>query len=59
MNSENTEIVLSNPYMPQSWEINKAGGHPQTPGRKYPATIFHENAEIALINSLYAPVLGD
>jgi hypothetical protein len=30
----------STPYIPQAWGTFKSGGHPQTPGRKYPAPLF-------------------
>ncbi len=33
----------STPYIPQSRGIFKAGGHPQTPGRKYPAPLFQQS----------------
>jgi hypothetical protein len=31
---------IINPLIPQSWGLFKAGGHPQTPDRKYPAPLF-------------------
>ena len=30
----------STPYITQDWGIFIAGGHPQTPGSKYPAPLF-------------------
>ena len=30
----------STPYIPQPWGTFKARGHPQNPGRKYPAPLF-------------------
>jgi hypothetical protein len=37
---ETAEIVSINPLIPQDWGTFKSGGHPQTPGRKYPAPLF-------------------
>jgi hypothetical protein len=64
--TENAEIGLINPlYPPILGDFLKAGGHPQTPGRKCPASLFQrsririENAEIVSINPLNPPILGD
>jgi hypothetical protein len=40
------EIVSINPLVPQSWGTLKAGGHLQTPGRKYPAPLFRQSLYI-------------
>ena len=37
---EIAEIVSINPLITQSWGTLVAGGHPQTPDRKYPAPLF-------------------
>ena len=36
----------STPYIPQSWGTFEAGGHHQTPGRKYPAPSFQRSQRI-------------
>jgi hypothetical protein len=43
---DTAEIVLINPVIPQSLGIFKAGGHPQTPGRKHPAPLFQHSLRI-------------
>jgi len=43
---EIAEIVSINPIIPQSWGTFKAGGYPQTPGRKYPAPLFQHSRMI-------------
>jgi hypothetical protein len=57
--TENAEIGLINPlYPPILGDFLKAGGHPQTPGRKCPASLFQrsririEIAKIVFINPL-------
>jgi hypothetical protein len=40
---ESAEIVSINPLIPQSWGTFEVGGHPQTPGRKYPAPLFQQS----------------
>jgi hypothetical protein len=37
---ETAEIVSINPQSPNLGGLFKAGGHPQTPVRKYPASLF-------------------
>ena len=44
------EIVLIKPLYPQVLGGFLSGGHPQTPGRKYPAPLFH--------HSLYIQIYG-
>ena len=40
---ETVEILLINPLYPSILgDFFKAGGHPQTPGRKYPAPLFQQ-----------------
>jgi hypothetical protein len=46
-NRETTEIVSINPLIPQSWGIKKAGGYPQTPGRRFPALFFSGLIEVS------------
>jgi len=40
---ENAEIVLINPHVPQSWGFFMVGGHPQNPGRTYPAPLSQQS----------------
>ncbi len=47
---ETTEMVIINPLTPQSWGTLKAGGHPQHPGRKYPAPFF--SSPMKVVDSL-------
>jgi hypothetical protein len=39
---ETSEILLINPLCPPILGDFEAGGHPQTPGRKYPAPLFQQ-----------------
>jgi hypothetical protein len=51
---ELVEMTLINPLIPQSWGIFKAGGHLQTPGRKYPAPLFQRSLSICTRSSTIA-----
>jgi hypothetical protein len=44
---EIAEIVLINSLIPQSWGTLKAGGHPQTTNRKYPAPLVQRSMKYA------------
>jgi hypothetical protein len=45
--SETTELLSINPlYPPILGDFFKAGGHPQTPSRKYPAPLFHQSHKL-------------
>jgi hypothetical protein len=43
---ESAEIVLINPLYPPFLGDIIAGGHPQTPGRKYPAPLFQRSLTV-------------
>jgi hypothetical protein len=43
---EAAEIALINSLAPQFWGTYKVGGHPQTPGRRYPAPLFQRYPEL-------------
>jgi len=46
-------LSLLNPLIPQSWGTFIAGGHPQTPSRKYPAPLF----QLSQYNSVFISLL--